>query len=69
MVDVEVHMRGAVEDLPLVRRALGSCNGRELRLMKVVAPPQPTSTSLLSFPTHPHLLLFLLTSMAPPPLP
>ncbi|CAI8023608.1 hypothetical protein GBAR_LOCUS13772, partial [Geodia barretti] len=37
VVDVEVHMRGAVEDLPLVRRALGSCNGRELRLMKVVA--------------------------------
>ena len=54
-MDVEVHVRGAVEDLPLVRRALGSCNGRELRVMKVVPPPQPTSTSPLSFPTHPHL--------------
>ena len=55
VVDVEVHVRGAVEDLPLVRHALGSCDGRELRLMKVVPPPQPTPTSPLSFPTHPHL--------------
>ena len=46
MVDVEVHVRGAVEDLPLVRRALGSW---ELRLLKVVPSPQPTSTSSVLF--------------------